>query len=211
MSATSNPRQEVTENTRHGPLPVPRTLPEPISNGHDPFCNRTSLQEAVISAFTDWHGKTARHWQVDACKEVIKRHIEPPTQDLLRPLLLVRSTGGGKSAVRDISGFMCGGITITIVPLLSLAADQTSKLSQLSLGQDLSHRLNVFNLDVLRSAHLNNELRDKLQALPKESSTTVSLFSSPQKITNDPLWQQTIAKCCKQGTLRLIAVDECHL
>ena len=132
---------------------------------------------------------------------------------MLRPLLLVRSTGGGKSAVRDITGILCGGITLTIVPLLSLAADQTSKLLQLSIDQTSFHRFKVFNLDVIRSTSLNEELRNHLEQLKNDADckTIVSLFSSPQKITKDPHWQQTIAACCMNGTLRLLAVDECHL
>ena len=173
-----------------------------------------SAEESIRMAFTDWHGKTAHPWQVDACKEIVKRHVEaPPNNQMLRPLLLVRSTGGGKSAVRDVSGFLVGGITLTIVPLLSLAADQTSKILRLSLDRQLFNRFHVFNLDVLRSKPLNEELRNHLEQLPNNPSckTTVSLFSSPQKISTDPLWQKTIAECCRKGTLRLIGIDECHL
>ena len=172
------------------------------------------LEQAILRSFTDWHGKTARPWQVNACGEVIKRHtIQPTVSPILRPVLLVRSTGGGKSAVRDVSGFLCGGISITIVPLLSLAADQTSKLTHLSLSQGLHHRLRVFNLDVIRSEKLNTLLRNHLEELSSTdtSKKRVFLFTSPQKITNNPSWQQTIARCCHNGSLRLLAVDECHL
>ena len=173
----------------------------------------TSPDDAIKQAFIDWHGKTARPWQVTACAELLRRHVEHPPDRMLRPLLLIRSTGGGKSAVRDITGILCGGIMLKIVPLLSLAADQTSKLLQLSIDQTLFHRFKVFNLDVIRSASLNNELRNHLEQLKSDADckTIVSLFSSPQKITKDPHWQQTIASCCMNGTLRLLAVDECHL
>ena len=172
-----------------------------------------SLKEAIKLCFTDWHGETARKWQVEACKEVLWRHTcrlsTPPTP--MRPLLLVRSTGGGKSAVRDVSGFLCGGITLTIVPLLSLSADQTSKLSQLSAKQQLSGRLHVFNLDIIRTKSLNATLRENLKRLSPDGKTRVSLFSSPQKLSQDPLWQQTVRTCFQKGILRCIAVDECHL
>ena len=172
------------------------------------------LQQAIEAVFTDWHGKTARPWQIDATKQVLLRHIGPSTPpSMLRPLLLVRSTGGGKSAVRDIGGILCGGITVTIVPLLSLAADQTSKLKHISLANHLSNRLQVFNLDVLRSGRLNNILRRHLENLPNDdpAKKRIFIFTSPQKISNDPSWQATIAQCCSNGTLRLVAIDECHL
>jgi hypothetical protein len=41
--------------------------------------------------------------------------------------LLVASTGGGKSLVRDVCGLCFGGVNLTIVPLLSLGTDQASK------------------------------------------------------------------------------------
>ena len=150
---------------------------------------------------------------MDACKEILHRHVKPSSDRILSPLLLVRSTGGGKSAVRDVSGFLCGSITLTIVPLLSLAADQTAKLEQLSLDMHLFHRFHVFNLDIIRSSTLNQQLRSNLESLTgdDDDSKTISLFTSPQKITTDPEWQKTIATCCSNGTLRLIAVDECHL
>ena len=184
------------------------TIPcDPLSNVGD----HRKLSESIMMCFSDWHGKTARQWQIEACEEVLWRHLHRPSSALLRPLLLVRSTGGGKSAVRDVSGFLCGGITLTIVPLLSLSADQTAKLSQLASDQQLTGRLHIFNLDVLRSKSLNDTLRSNLENLSYKSATRVSLFSSPQKLTNDPLWQQTICTCFRNGTLRLIAIDECHL
>ena len=133
------------------------------------------LEQAILLSFTDWHGKTARPWQVNACGEVMKRHTMQPTSfPILRPVLLVRSTGGGKSAVRDVSGFLCGGISITIVPLLSLAADQTTKLTDLASSQSLNHRLQVFNLDVICSPKLNDTLRN-LELVSQK--VLLSLFS----------------------------------
>ena len=190
--------------------PIRPASPFPINNPHA----LPLLEQAILLSFTDWHGKTARPWQVNACGEVIKRHtLQPTFPPILRPLLLVRATGGGKSAVRDVAGFLCGGISITIVPLLSLAADQTSKLTQLSLSQTLHHCLQVFNLDVIRSKKLNTVLRNHLEQMTNTdaSKKRVFLFSSPQKITSNPQWQETLSRCCDNGSLRLLAIDECHL
>ena len=173
------------------------SLPSSHSHRHHtkhPAHGPDLLQQAIEAIFTDWHGKTACLWQIDASKEVLPRHTGPSTTpSILRPLLLVRSTGGGKSAVRDISSILCGGITITIVPLLSLAADQTSKLKHTSLTNHLSNRLQVFNLDVLRSARLNNILRNHLEKLRNNdpAKRRIFIFTSAQKITNDPAWQAT--------------------
>jgi superfamily II DNA helicase RecQ len=44
------------------------------------------------------------------------------------PLLLVRPTGGGKSAVRDTVAVILAGVVLTISPLLSLGSDQNKKI-----------------------------------------------------------------------------------
>ena len=49
------------------------------------------------------------------------------------PLLFVKATGGGKSLVRDIHSVMFRGVSLTIVPLLALGADQTSKVTTKSI------------------------------------------------------------------------------
>ena len=162
-----------------------------------------------------WHGKTAHQWQVDTCKALLHRHTAPAPirSPTLRPLLLVRSTGGGKSSVRDVCGFLCGGITVTIVPLLSLSADQTAKLIEVCTKQYLHSRVHVFNLDVLRSPDVNITLQSALERLSNNQSNKkrVLLFSSPQKIANDRSWQRTLTKCASKGALRFVAIDECHL
>ena len=47
-----------------------------------------------------------------------------------RPLFLVNPTGGGKSLIRDTLAVILRGVHLCIVPLLSLAADQTLKVLQ---------------------------------------------------------------------------------
>ena len=67
--------------------------------------------------------------------------------DLVRfhpsPVLLVRPTGGGKSATRDVSGLLAGGVVLNIVPLLSLGADQEKKIqfypSEFGIDADSIH------------------------------------------------------------------------
>ena len=49
------------------------------------------------------------------------------------PVLFVEPTGGGKSLVRDVHAVMVKGITLTIVPLLALGADQTAKINKNAL------------------------------------------------------------------------------
>ena len=69
-------------------------------------------------------GADPHPWQVEATAHVLSM-ISPNMPDSEPGLvMLVQATGGGKSAVRDAIGLAAGGVILTIVPLLSLGADQ---------------------------------------------------------------------------------------
>ena len=63
-----------------------------------------------------------------------------------RPLLLVQSTGGGKSAVPQTCGCTKAGVTIVLENTQALGADQCSKLDQLQ-----SPNIITYQLDLLKS------------------------------------------------------------
>jgi superfamily II DNA helicase RecQ len=80
----------------------------------------TTLMEDVL-------GNTPYDWQ----KEVIGHMALMPVLHSgvdSAPILLVRPAGDGKSSVRNFSSLMGGGVSLTILPLLSLGADQEEKL-----------------------------------------------------------------------------------
>ena len=48
------------------------------------------LERAILLSFLDWHGKTTRPLQLNACGEVIQRHtIQDDAAPILRPLILM--------------------------------------------------------------------------------------------------------------------------
>jgi hypothetical protein len=69
--------------------------------------------------------KQAYQWQEDVAGRII---ISGNVKQTLHAVLVVRPTGGGKSLLRDIVGIILGGVALTVLPLLSLGADQTSKV-----------------------------------------------------------------------------------
>ena len=82
----------------------------------------TTLHDIVSFTFEEGHGMQPHPWQKDYISQVlwgssIHSGVSP------RPFFICRSTGGGKSACRNTLGFIRGGVTLTIVPLLSLGAD----------------------------------------------------------------------------------------
>jgi superfamily II DNA helicase RecQ len=67
---------------------------------------------------------------------LIRRHLQRMSHSLHcqvpAPILFIWPTGGGKSLVRDLHAIILGGFTITIVPLLSVGIDQSTKLKRFS-------------------------------------------------------------------------------
>lgn len=170
-----------------------------------------SIPSSIIEqCFLAERGLSARPWQVDVVRHILDESLQDDANKGPHPILLVRSTGGGKSAVRDIAGIMCGGVVLTIVPLLSLSADQTAKVNKAISDLSLSHA-DCYNLDVERNPGFNEDLRRRLESLDPETDESIFLFSSPQNITQSAAWQKTIRIMLQKRTLSFIAVDECHL
>ena len=161
----------------------------------------------VTDAFHRCHGFTPREWQLHICSYLLKCACRPPSPNP-QPILIVRTTAGGKSAVRNAVGLCTAGVTITVVPLLSLSADQATKLQQL---KDSDTSVRVYNLDAIRNFRANQRIRQQLLSLDDDTSLSIFLFCSPQKITKDPMWSLAIEQLVARGIVCLVAVDECHL
>mgnify|MGYP002177090796 CR=1 FL=1 len=162
----------------------------------------TYFQEEVF-------GTTPYPWQQEViahlCCMVIPNSGIPPA-----PVLLVRPTGGGKSAVRDVFSIMNGGFSLTITPLLSLGADQEAKIT-LKAKHTAGKVLSV-HLDEIRSMNDQKDLVMELKRLPPDGHTTVLLFLSPQAILNKKFpWSDFLDWLIINKRLSLVCVDEVHL
>jgi superfamily II DNA helicase RecQ len=105
---------------------------------------------------------------------------------------------------------MCAGFSLTIVPLLSLGADQEEKLTL--RAKHAEGTITSVHLDEIRSAGDQELLISKLKLLPNESSTTVILFSSPQAMLNKKfLWLDFLNWLIDNNRLSMVCVDEVHL
>ena len=51
-------------------------------------------------------------------------------EETRRKLLLVERTGGGKSLVLGLVSVLCAGVTVVLVPLLALTADQLARFNE---------------------------------------------------------------------------------
>jgi len=160
----------------------------------------------------NWHDKTPKPFQIETCAHVLKSSCDTTIKGP-HPILLVRSTGGGKSAIRDCIGFCLRGVVLTIVPLLSLAADQTHKMRVIikQAGLQTNDVVCAYNLDTIRSADGNARLQAMLRTIKPNGRQTIFLFSSPQKLTASTSWQKLIHDLVLFNSLSLVACDECHL
>jgi ATP-dependent DNA helicase RecQ len=122
-------------------------------------------------------------------------------------MLVVLPTGGGKSLLRDVCGIILGSVTLTIVPLLSVGADQTLKVNSRALPDVLS--VGAFHLDELSPSKFET-LHSLIADLGPSGTKSIVLFSSPQALLK-PSGRRLLDLIFERKILRLIAVDEVHL
>lgn len=125
------------------------------------------------------------------------------------PVLLVQSTGSGKSTVPLTCSVVDGGISIIIENTLALGSDQSSKVKHLA-STDVKN-VKSFHLDMFKS----NSDRDLLfKAIISHCTfnyeSSIILFTSPEAILH-PLSLGFIKNIVSLDMLNLFCIDEVHL
>ena len=152
----------------------------------------TTLHDIVAYLFKEGHGFAPHEWQTQYISRVLEGSS---TQSGNRPcpFLIYQSTGGGKSACRNNLSFIQGGVTLTIVPLLSLGADQTAKLQSLSDCKQLP--VQIYHLDEYWARDANRSLCRLINELT-DATITIFLFASPQELLSRE-WSDCIGSLIK--------------
>ena len=115
-------------------------------------------------------------WQIQIIRDIVISHRSNNKQNML----VVRPTGGGKTLVYQVAGYMLKGITLFLSPLLALASDQTNKLRKTT-----RHHLDFvsLHLDAMEPTSIK-EIADDLTSWKEpngsECAIAVVLFASPQ-------------------------------
>ena len=130
----------------------------PLFGRDDDSSDAPNERDVIKCAFSTAHPFTPKGWQVDVGSKLLSASCDTTRAGPI-PILLVRPTGGGKSAVRDAVGLCLGGVILTICPLLSLAADQVDKLKPLA---NREANVDVFNVDAIQNSRRNRELQQDL-------------------------------------------------
>ena len=83
----------------------------------------------------------------------------------LKPLsvLFVHPTGGGKLLVRDVHSVLFRGMSLTVVPVLSLGEDLSMKVQQKALQG--CGRVVSIHLDEVRNAAVAKQIIDSIESL----------------------------------------------
>ena len=155
----------------------------------------------IISSAIDLFNKTPYAWQAEVGSGIL-RGVD--SNSSIR-YLCVRPTGGGKTLLFAATAASLKGITLCILPLISLGADQTIKL--IDSTQSSAAFITAFHLDEVPINH-HQILLHKLQE--GDYSKTIVLFSSPQALlnTNLPILQYLLSE---SSLLSMLVMDEIHL
>lgn len=102
---------------------------------------------------------------------------------------------------------MVGGIVYIVVPLLSLTANQESKLK---MATQTHATVKVHHLDEIDKQSVNNKIIPRMKTIPCNSSTTIFLISF-SVLGQNANFHTALLHCQPSQTLRLICVDEVHL
>jgi len=160
-------------------------------------------------------GKEPYQFQSDSIDMVLRMSLPPEHQQHLPPgaLTVVQQTSRGKSAITRCAGSILRGVILTVVPLLSIGADQVSIIEKQAseinqLGQRTGSVVS-FHLDKVKQAATKRSLAAALLNLSKDTLTTVFLFASPQAILKKE-WE-TVLEMTAKNLIRLFCLDEVHL
>ena len=119
--------------------------------------------------------------------------------------LCVRPTGGGKTLLFQTLAAYMKGITLCLIPLLSLGADQVNK-TMIKTRSDSTNSITAIHLDELK----RNDLVELLSILREaDDGLTTILYSSPQFLVES--FPTFFAGLLSTGLLRFVVVDEIHL
>uniref|UniRef100_H2Z5E0 ATP-dependent DNA helicase n=1 Tax=Ciona savignyi TaxID=51511 RepID=H2Z5E0_CIOSA len=116
-----------------------------------------------------------------------------------RDVILIMSTGGGKSLTYQLPAILAKGITVVVSPLVSLMEDQLLGLRNLGI-----------EARSLNASSTKEEVKHVHQSMTSQSPSFRLLYVTPEKISKSKRFMAQLEKCYKAGNLSRIAIDEVH-
>ena len=135
-------------------------------------------------------------------------HIFDPSKP--RALLVVDRTGSGKTHITRVAGVVEKGITLIIINLHSLSADQMAKFVEANQAYGTVEAHNADEV-FTQSRREYYSLLGRAKGMQRDTSSTLFLFSSPQFLCHHPEFSKMLLDKANERVLRLLVVDEVHL
>lgn len=110
-------------------------------------------------------------------------------------------TGGGKSLITQMVAYQKEGLTVVVVPTVSLADDQLLAAKQIVKGNNVDQEIFAYRSGV--------QLTPILKAIQKKTARL--LFISPEALMNNQSFEEVIKNANKQYYLKNIIIDEAHI
>ena len=123
-------------------------------------------------------------------------------------MIVVDRTGGGKSLILAMTSIIVAGISVVIVPLLALTANQLARLNR---AVSKYGAVTAIHLDETSKDDLLHRVIPKMDSLPSNTSSTLILLCSPQALATDKDLLAAVLRAYQRKILRLVAIDEAHL
>jgi superfamily II DNA helicase RecQ len=118
-------------------------------------------------------------------------------------------TGGGKSRIMQIAALLLRRVTLTVVPLRSLQADQAVKM--FGKANMVVIDLDSLKEDAIATQKTVREL-ENIRDMDPSKIPPVLLFASPKLLSNENYpWRSLMIKLSKAGFLSMVVVDELHM
>ena len=166
----------------------------------DPFI--TVAKDAMLQVW----GRNPRHYQSFVISHILRMMAKQTKPD---PVLLVQSTGSGKSSIPLTCAVVDGGVSIIIENTLALSSDQASKVN--TQANTDSKKVRAFQLDLFNTKEQQQQLSTFILNHCKDhNDSSIILFTSPETLLQD-VWIEFLQNCITKSILRLFCIDEIHL
>jgi len=118
-------------------------------------------------------------------------------------ILVCMPTGYGKSLLWQYPSFFCEGLTVCIVPTISLALDQQRR------AQELKERLGAGREVFAYHSGLDEGEKDRIRNELGAGNVSL-LYASPEAILNTDL-RDILKSVADEDQLKRLVIDECHI
>ena len=176
-----------------------------MSSNHPP---PDGLNAQIITTTERLFDLTPHEWQIGIINDLVQSHRFNNKSNML----IVRPTGGGKSLVYQVAGYLMKGITLFISPLLALPSDKIQKLRKVMATQPDFVSLHLDDMELSSIKEVANDLSTFNDPASSQCSVSVILFTSPQLLVGskgEPIMKVLLDN--EISTLHMVVMDEVHL